>query len=140
MSKTAKGRLLLVLGLVIIAGSNFILDLPSSLRISVTFLLGVVPGVIGAAIIWSEYRGSSKNRDPEFSRLAGIKEQIVWKAVAQGGRITAAEAAAHAGLAPMEAEHALMSLVSEGRAAVEPGEGGEVVYRVESPVGGLATA
>ena len=140
MSKTAKGGLLLALGLVIVAGSIFVLDLPSGLRISVTFLFGIVPAVIGAAMIWSGYRSTAKDRDPESARLAGIKEQIVWRAVAQGGRITAAEAAAHAGLAPMEAEHALMTLVSEGRAAVEPGEEGDIVYRIDSPVGGVATA
>ncbi len=140
MSKTAKGGLLLALGLAITAGSIFVLDLPSSLRISATFLFGIVPTVVGAAMLWSDYRSTAKDRDPEFARLAGIKEQIVWRAVAQGGRITAAEAAAHGGLAPMEAEHALMSLVSEGRAAVEPGEEGDIVFRIDSPVGDVATA
>lgn len=139
MSNTARGGLLLALGLAILA-LTFIVRMPDGLRFTVTFLFGIVPAVVGAAFLWSGYRSTSKRQDPEVERLAGIKEQIVWKAIAQDGRITAAEAAAHAGLPPMEAEHALMSLVSEGRAAVEPGESGDIVYRIDSPLGSAGLA
>jgi hypothetical protein len=54
--------------------------------------------------------------------------------MAQGGRITVAEAATHAGLPEMEVELALMSLVADGRASAEAGEAGEIVYQVVAPV------
>jgi hypothetical protein len=92
--------------------------------------------VVGAAILWASFRVSAVRQDPEGERMALIKDQIVWRAVAQGGRITSAEAAVHAGLPPLEVEHAMMSLVSEGHAIVEPGESGDIVYRVDSPVAG----
>lgn len=113
---------------------TLVVDLPGGVDIVANFLLGIVPAVVGVALLWASYRSSSRQQDPEVERLAGIKDQIVWRALAQGGRITAAEAATHAGLPEMEVEHALMSLVSEGRAAVEPGESGSIVYRIESPV------
>lgn len=119
---------------------TIIVRLPETLRFAVSFLLGIVPIVVGAAMLWSGYRSKSKRQDPESVRLEGIKEQIIWRAIAQQGRITAAEAAAHAGLPPMEAEHALMLLVSEGRAAVEPSESGEIVYRIDSPLGSSSMA
>ena len=140
MSKTALGGLLLTAGLVLLATFMFVVRLPDGLQIAGTFLLGIVPAVMGAAMLWSGFRSASKSKDPEAERLAGIKEQIVWKAVAQDGRITPAEAAAQAGLPPMEVELALMSLVAEGRAAVEPGESGEVVYLIASPLGGAGAA
>jgi hypothetical protein len=114
---------------------TFVVSLPSGIQITATFLLGVIPFFVGAAMIWYGFRSGSKSKDPEEARLAGIKEMIFWKAIAQDGRITAAEAAAHAGLPAMDIEHALMSLVAEGRAVVEPGQTGDVVYRVQSPLG-----
>ena len=117
---------------------TFLVSLPSGLQMTAAFLLGLVPAVVGAAMLWAGYRSSSSARDPEAERLASIKDQIVWRAIAQNGRITAAEAAGQTGLAPTEAEHALMLLVSEGRAAVEPGESGDIVYRIDSPLGGGA--
>jgi hypothetical protein len=126
--------------LVILAMFMFVVRLPDGLQITGTFVLGILPAVVGAAVLWSGFRSGSKSQDPEAERLAGVKEQIVWKAVAQDGRITPAEAAAHAGLPPMEVELALMSLVAEGRAAVEPGESGEIVYRIVSPLGGAGVA
>lgn len=114
---------------------TFVVSLPSSLQITATFLLGVVPFFVGAAMIWHGYRSGSRSQNPEEARLAGIKEQIFWKAIAQEGRITAAEAAAHAGLSATDVERALLSLVAEGRAVVEPAQSGDVVYRVQSPLG-----
>ena len=126
MSRTALGGLLLTAGLVLLATFMFVVRLPDGLQITGTFLLGIVPAVIGAAMLWSGFRSTPKSKDPEAGRLAGIKEQIVWRA--------------QAGLPPMEVELALMSLVAEGRAAVEPGESGEVVYRIASPLGGAGAA
>ncbi len=135
MSKTSLGALFLIVGLVMLALLTFIVSLPSGLQITATFVLGVVPFFVGSAMVWYGYRSGSKGKDPGDALLAGIKEQIFWKAMAQEGRITAAEAAAHAGLPPMDVEQALMSLVSEGRAVVEPSKTGDIVYRIQSPLG-----
>ncbi len=136
MSKAALGGLLLAAGLLILAAFMFVVRLPDGLRITGTFMLGIVPAVLGAAMLWSGLRSTSKSHDPETDRLAGIKEQIVWRAIARDGQITAAEAASHTGLPPMDVEHVLMSLVAEGQAAVQPGESGDIVYRIDSPLGG----
>ena len=136
MSRSYWGALLLVLGLVMLWLFGFVVDLPGGLDFVASFVLGIVPVVVGVAMLWADYRSSSRRRDPEAERLAGIKDQIVWRAMAQGGRITAADAAAHAGLTELEAEHGLMSLVSDGQAIVEPGESGNIVYRIESPLAG----
>lgn len=133
MSKGVIGGILTLFGLVMLVVFGFVLNLPEGLSFTASFLLGVVPAVGGVAMLWANMRGSTKRRDPEVERLNAIKDQIVWRALALGGRITAAQAADQGDLAPMDAEHALMSLVSEGRAAVEPGEAGEIVYRVEMP-------
>jgi hypothetical protein len=135
VSKTSLGALFLIMGLVMLALLTFIVSLPSGLQITAVFLLGVVPFFVGSAMMWYGYRSGSRGKDSGEARLVGIKEQIFWKAMAQEGRITAAEAAAHAGQPLMEVEHALMSLVSEGSAVVEPSESGDVVYRVQSPLG-----
>ncbi len=128
------GGLLLVVGLVMLGVFTFLVDLPSGLGFLASFVLGVVPAVVGAAILWGDWRTSAKSKSPEAKRQAEIKDQIVWRALAQGGRITSAEAAAQAGLEPLEVEHALLSLVSEGRAEVEAGESGDIIYRIDSPV------
>ncbi len=133
MSRSLFGGLLLALGLLMLWMFSFVVELPSGLEFILVFVLGVVPAVIGAAILWGGWR-SAKRVNPEVERLAHVKDQVLWRAVAQGGRITVAEAAAHAGLPQMEVEHALMSLVSEGRAAAEPGESGDIVYRIDSPI------
>jgi hypothetical protein len=109
---------------------TFVVDLSSGMAFLAIFLLGVVPIVAGAAML----RASRKRDRSDDGRLATIKDQIVWRAMAQGGRITASEATQHAGVPQTEVEYALMALVSEGRAAAEPGEAGEIVYRIESPV------
>ncbi len=127
------GGLLLALGLVMLWLFTFVVSLPSGLDFIAVFALGVIPLVAGIAMLWAGWRKSSKS-DPESERLSGIKDQIVWRAMAQGGRITAAEAAAQVGLPEMEVGLALMSLLSEGRASAEAGEAGQIVYRVESPV------
>lgn len=113
-----------------------VVDLPGGVDFAATFVLGVVPAVVGVALLWGGYRSSSRPQDPEAERLASIRDQIVWRATAQGGRIAAAEAAAHVGLTELEVEHALMPLVSDGRATVEAGESGSIVYRIESPLAG----
>ncbi len=115
---------------------TFAVSLPSGLDFIALLLLGVIPAVVGAALLWAGFRGSNKRQSPEAERLAGIKDQITWRAIAQGGRITVAEAVAHSGLPQLEVEHALMSLVSDGRAAAEPGQEGDIVYRIESSLGG----
>jgi hypothetical protein len=130
------GGLLLVLGLVVVLVCVAFSSLPESLRIVIAFALGVVPIVVGAAVLWSGMRSAARRHDPEAERLAATKDQLVWRAMAQGGRITAAQASAHSGLAPAEAELALMALVAEGQATVEPGDQGDIVYRIDSPVGG----
>ncbi len=133
MSRSLFGGLLLALGLLMLWMFSFVVELPSGLEFILVFVLGVVPAVIGAAILWGGWR-SAKRVNPEVERLAHVKDQVLWRAVAQGGRITVAEAAAHSGLPQLEVEHALMSLVSEGRAAAEPGESGDIVYRIDSPI------
>jgi hypothetical protein len=125
--------LLLLLGLVMLWLFTFVVSLPSGLDFIAIFALGIIPSVAGAAALWSGWRTSGKS-DPEFERLSSIKDQIIWRAMALGGRITADEAAAHAGLPEMEVELVLMSLVSEGRASAEAGEGGRIVYQIVSPV------
>jgi hypothetical protein len=112
---------------------TFVVSLPSGLDFIAIFALGIIPVVAGSATLWSGWRKSGK-RDPESERLTGVKDQIVWRAMAQGGRITVAEAATHAGLPEMEVELALMSLVADGRASAEAGEAGEIVYQVVAPV------
>ncbi len=132
MSKTSLGGLLLTLGLVMLTLFWFVVSLPSGLDFIAIFTLGVVPAVVGAAMFWAGWRGPGKS-DPEQERLDSLKDQIVWRALAQDGRITAAEAAAHSGLPEMEVELALMSLVADGRATAQPGDGA-IVYRIESAV------
>jgi len=138
VSKTSLGGLLLALGLVMLWLFTFVVklsvSLPSGLDFIAILLLGVVPAVVGAAILWAGFRDSSKRRDPESERLASIKDQIVWRSLARDGRITTAEAATHVGRPESEVEVALMSLVSEGRATAEPGEAGAIVYRIESAI------
>ncbi len=116
---------------------TFAVDLPGGVEFLASFALGVIPAVVGAAILWAGWRAASAKRDPALERLAGAKDQIIWRALAQGGRITAAEAAPIVGLPELEVEHALMSLVSEGRATAEAGDSGGIVYRIESPISGL---
>lgn len=134
MSRSSFGGLLLVVGLVLVGLFTFVVDLPSGLDFIAIFLLGVVPTVVGAALLRATWRQSSQKQSPEAQRTAAIKDQIVWRAVAQGGHITASEASDHLGVTPLEVEHALLALVSEGRALAEPGETGEVMYRIDSPV------
>lgn len=133
MSRSFLGGLLLALGLTVLWLLTFVVSLPSGLEFIAVFLLGVMPAVVGFAMLYAGWR-SGKHRDPEAERLAGIKDQIVWRAMAQEGVITAAEAAAHAGLPETEVELALMSLLSEGRASAEADDNGQIVYRITSPV------
>jgi cadmium resistance protein CadD (predicted permease) len=133
VSRSFLGGLLLALGLTVLWPLTFVVSLPGGLESIAVFLLGVIPAAVGFAMLYAGWR-SGKRRDPEAERLAGIKDQIVWRAVAQDGKITAAEAAAHAGLPEMEVELALMSLLSEGRASAEADDDGQIVYRVLSPV------
>lgn len=130
------GGLLLVLGLVMLGLFTFAVDLPSGLDFIAILVLGIVPAVVGLALIWARWRRPGRASDPEAQRLAGLKEQIIWRAVARGGEITVTEASAHSGVSATDAEHALMVLVAEGRARVEPGSGGEIVYRIDSPLPG----
>jgi hypothetical protein len=99
-------------------------------------LLGLAIVVIGGAILLALFRRSTVKRDPEAERIDSLKDQIIWRALAQGNRVTAAEVAAETGLSEADAELALMALVSEGRAVAEPGESGGIVYRVDSPAAG----
>lgn len=97
-------------------------------------LLGLAIVIIGGAILLALFRRSAvSRRDPEAERIDSLKDQIIWRALGQGNRITAAEAAAQSGSSEGDAEMALMALVSEGRAVAEPGESGGVVYRVDAP-------
>jgi hypothetical protein len=116
MSGPGLSGILLVLGLVVL----------------VVFVLGV--------FLWARARRSRSSKDPDALIQDQIKEQILWRAMAQGGRITVAEAAAHGGQAPEEVERALMMLVAEGQANAEAGEGGEIVYLVDSGSDGAAGA
>lgn len=129
MTRTSFGGLLLALGLVMLWLFTFVVGLPSGLEFTASLTLGVVPAVVGAAILWAGWRG--KRRDASSEQSSAVKDQIVWRAVAQDGRITAAEAATHIGLPEPQIEQALMSLVAEGRAAVEPGADGEIVYQID---------
>ena len=124
------GGSLVVVGVVMLALFTFVVNLRGGMAFLAVFILGVVPTVTGFAV----FRASRKRGKSEHDKLGTIKDQIVWRAVAQGGRITAAEAALHAGVPQPEVEFALMALVSDGRAVAEPGEAGEIVYRVESPL------
>jgi hypothetical protein len=132
VSKTSFGGLLLTLGLVMLALFWFVVSLPAGIGFIAIFALGVIPAVVGAAMLWAGWRVAGKS-DPEQERLASLKDQIVWRALAQDGRITASEAAVHSGLAEMEVELALMSLVADGKATAEPGDG-TIVYRIVSAV------
>lgn len=75
-------------------------------------------------------RRSRRRQDPEAQLQREIQEQITWRAMAQGGRITAEEAITHGGQSPADVERALMMLVAEGRARAEPGDEGQIVYRI----------
>lgn len=108
--------------------------LPTGLQFIAYFLFVVIPLAVGAALVWAGLRGSSARASPEEKRLAGLKDQIVWRALAKDGQITVSEAVAELQLEPGEAERALMALVADGRAGVEPQKSGEVVYRIESVV------
>ena len=132
MSKTSLGGLLLTLGLVMLTLFWFVVSLPSGLDFIATFTLGVIPAVVGAAMLWAGWRGAGKG-DPEQERLASLKDQIVWRAMGQGNRITAAEVAGQTGMTEGDAELALMALVSEGRAVAEADESGSIVYRIGAP-------
>jgi hypothetical protein len=100
-------------------------------------LMGLAIVVIGGAILMALFRRSAvSRRDPEAERIDSLKDQIIWRALGQGNRITAAEAAAQSGLTEGDAEMALMALVSEGRAVAEPSESGGIVYRVDAPAAG----
>lgn len=125
------GGLLLALGLVMLGLFSFAVDLPSGLDFVILLVLGIIPAVIGLALLSAGRRRSQKS-DPDAQRFEGLKEQIVWRAIARGGEITPAEVVEHTGASPADAEYALMLLVAEGRAQVEPGAAGEVVYRIES--------
>ena len=124
------GGLLVVVGVVMLLLFTFAVNLEGGTAFLAIFVLGVVPTVTGFAVL----RASRKRAKPQHDKLRAIKDQVVWRALAQGGRITAAEAALHAGAPRPEVELALMGLVSDGRALAEPGEAGEIVYRIESPL------
>lgn len=124
------GGLLVVVGLVMLLLFTFVVNLEGGMAFLAIFVLGVVPSVTGLALI----RASRKRGKPQHDKLGAIKDQVVWRALAQGGRITAPEAAVHAGVPQPEVEFALMALVSDGRALAEAGEAGEIVYRIESPL------
>lgn len=130
MSRSALGGLLVVVGVVMLLLFTFVVNLGGGTAFLVVFILGVVPTVTGFAVL----RASRKRGKSGHDKLGMVKDQVVWRAIAQGGRITAAEAALHAGVPQPEVEFALMALVSDGRAAAEPGEAGEIVYRIESPL------
>ncbi|UCC73605.1 MAG: hypothetical protein JSV86_03305 [Gemmatimonadota bacterium] len=100
-------------------------------------LLGLAIVIIGGAVLLALFRRSAvTRRDPEAERLDNLKDQIIWRALGQGTRVTAAEVAAQSGLTEADAELALMALVSEGRAVAEPGESGGVIYRIGSAAAG----
>jgi hypothetical protein len=124
------GGLLVVVGVVMLLLFTFVVNLRGGTAFLAVFILGVVPTVTGFAFL----RASRKRGKSGHDKLGTIKDQVVWRALAQGGRITAAEAALHAGVPQPEVEFALMALISDGRAVAEPGEAGEIVYRIESPL------
>ncbi|MGD8866339.1 MAG: hypothetical protein PVI01_01890 [Gemmatimonadales bacterium] len=124
------GGLLVVVGVVMLLLFTFVVNLQGGTAFLAIFILGVVPTVTGFAVL----RASRKRAKPQHDKLNAIKDQLIWRAVAQGGRITAAEAALQAGVPQLEVEFALMALVSDGRAMAEPGEAGEIVYRIDSPL------
>ena len=136
MRVSSFGGLLLGLGLVMLGLFSFAVDLPSGLDFVAILALGIVPAVVGLALLSAGRRRSKKKSDPDAQRLEGLKEQIVWRAIAIGGAITSAEVIAHTGASPADADYALMLLVSEGRAQVEPGAAGEILYRIESSLVG----
>lgn len=114
-------------------GTMYVVQGSGGLALMGYLLLGLAIVVIGGAILWALFRRSTvSRRDPEAERIDSLKDQIIWRAIGQGNRITAAEAAAQSGVTEGEAEMALLALVSEGRAAAEPGESGGVVYRVDA--------
>ena len=118
---------------------TFAVDLPSGPSFAAIFVLGLIPAAVGLGLLWSSWRSPGRSSDPNAERIASLKEQVVWRAMARGGEITAAEAAAHTGMESRDAEYALMLLVSEGRARVEPGPTGEIVYHIDSPLPGDAS-
>lgn len=81
--------------------------------------------------LWVRARRSKGRRDPEAQLQREIQEQITWRAMAQGGGITVEEAVTHGGRSPADVERALMIMVAEGRARAEPGDDGQIVYRIE---------
>ncbi len=122
------GGLLVVVGVVMLLLFTFVVNLRGGTAFLAVFILGVVPTVTGFAVL----RASRKRGKSEHDKLGTVKDQVVWRAMAQGGRITAAEAALHSGAPQPDVEFALLALVSDGRAIAEPGEAGEIVYRIES--------
>lgn len=99
-----------------------------------SYLVGFMLLLIGAGLLlvgWRRHRNAGSS-GPEEDRLQEIQNQVIWRSMAQGGRITATEVATQAGLPLPEVERALLSLVAEGRAEAEPGDGGQVVYRIEA--------
>lgn len=99
-----------------------------------SYLAGFMLLLIGAGLLlvgWRRHR-RAQSSDPEEGRLEEIKNQVIWRSMAQGGRVTASEVAAQGGLPLPEVERALLSLVAEGRAEAEPGDGGQIFYRVEA--------
>lgn len=99
------------------------------LSLAAVFLLVLV------VIVVMKMRRGKKSKGSEGDLQEEIKEQIIWRALAQGGRITAAEAASHGGRSPLDVERALLSLVAEGRAQAEAGEEREIVYLVDLGTG-----
>lgn len=100
-------------------------------------LMGLAIIIVGGAILLALFRRSTvSRRDPEAERADNLKDQIIWRALAQENRITAADVAAHFGITEADAEMALMALVSEGRAVAEPNEEGGIVYRIDAPSAG----
>lgn len=133
MTRSTLGGVLAAFGFVMVAVLAFVVHLPSEgLKFAAHFFLGVVPIVAGAALLWSDRRGSRSRESPEERALSGIKDQVLWRAMAGGGRITAADVAAQGELPRVDVERALLSLVAEGRAAAEAGEDGEIVYVIQS--------
>ena len=135
VSKTAIGGIILVAGLLTLALLATVAPLPAGLKFIAYFLFAIAPIAVGVALIWTGWRGSAGS-SPEVQEKANIKDQIIWQALAKGGHITVSEVADLVDLLPSDAELVLMSLVAEGRAAAEPKDSGEVVYRIESVIAG----